>query len=240
MILEPRDNLVLAEDFFKIKDYPAAANALRRECELLIKKNLPIELRLAVDPETGITHEDTKLESLYTKFISFLKDNKIDASFIKEFRFFQRNIFNALSHNDIIVPHYRKEVSAAIDFVKELRKIIVREILPVQPAISSIFCVDVRHYLTCQTQHYEITCLDSVYALKYGSKNVILTNPKCNVYHQEANQTWYFCDDKTNKLERILKDIWWWCKYPGPFDIEVAYSWIRTNKGVKLSELINI
>lgn len=238
LLVTETDNVKLAEQYFFKKDYPASANTLRRECEILLKRILPDEMRFSADPNTGITFEIIQLETLYGNLVKFLEANHIDASFIKEFRFFQKNIFNPLSHGDITVPYYRQEISAAIDFVIKLRKIKVKKIISVSPDSYGILCLDTKHNLTWQTQHYEISCLDNVYAIQYDTNPVVLTNPRCNLYHHETATHWYYFDYRDLDLKSIFKTVCRLCKYPKDTDINLMFQWISNKDGVKLNDLM--
>lgn len=238
LLITETDNIKLAEQYFFKKDYPAAANALRRECEELLKRILPDEMRFSADPNTGVTFEIIQLETLYGNLVKFLEANQIDASFIKEFKFFQKNIFNPLSHGDITVPHYRQEISAAIDFVKNLRKIKVKKIISVSPESYGILCLDTKHNLTWQTQHYEISCLDNVYAIQFDTNPVVLTNPRCNLFHHETTTHWYYFDHQDLDLKSIFKTVWRLCKYPNEADLRLMFQWISNKDGVKLNDLM--
>ena len=238
LIIAGNDNLDLAEKYFLKKDYPGAANALRRECEAILKKCLPDEMRFSSDPNTGISFEITQLEVLYNNLVKFLETNGIDATFIKDFRFFQKNIFNPLSHSDIIVPHYRQEISSAIDFVKQLRKLKVKKIVNVSPESYGILCLDTKHNETWQTQHYEISCLENVYVIQFDTNLPVITNPRCNLYHHETTMSWYYFDHDDLDLKNIFKTICRMCKYPADTYPDLIFDWISNQEGVKLRDLM--
>jgi len=238
LIIYGSDNVLLAEQYFLKKDYPAAANALRRECEVILKKCLPDEMRFSADPDTGLTFEIIQLETLYGNLVKFLESNGVDATFIKKFRFFQKNIFNPLSHSDITVPHYRQEVSAAVDFIKELRKLRVKRIVSVSPESYGILCLDTRHNETWQAQHYEISCLDNVYSIQFDSTPTVITNPRCNLYHYETTMHWYFFDHNNLDLKNVFKTVCRLCKYPKDTNANLMFEWISNQDGIKLKDLM--
>ncbi|MFT3676577.1 MAG: hypothetical protein QM781_11810 [Chitinophagaceae bacterium] len=237
LIISDSDNIKLAGKYFLKKDYPAAANALRRECENVIKKCLPDELRFSSDAATGQTFEIIQLETLYSNLIKFLEANNINAEFIKKFRFFQKNIFNPLSHSDITVPHYRQEISAALDFAKELRKLKVKKIVSVFPESYGVLSLDTRHNLTWQTQHYEISCLDNLYAIQFDNNPSVITNPRCNLYHLETSTNWYYFDHNDLNLRNVFKSVCRMCKYPKDVNPDLMYEWISNEDGEKLLDL---
>jgi hypothetical protein len=91
VIIQSKDYLTLAKEYFKAYDYPACANYLRKVCERSIKEFLPENLKYNI----------TDLETLFNNLISYLDKVGLDKTPFLNFKSYQKMIFNALSHDDL-------------------------------------------------------------------------------------------------------------------------------------------
>jgi len=112
---------------YEKKDYPAAANYLRKKCESEIKRILPKNMQLK-EKEYEIVEID-QLGELYDKFKKYCQINSIQIPAFNQFETYTKIIFNSLSHDDLVANHYKKEIEAGISLVAEFNKFKTKEIL---------------------------------------------------------------------------------------------------------------
>jgi energy-coupling factor transporter ATP-binding protein EcfA2 len=127
IISSSSDYLIKAKEYFNSFDYPAAGNYLRKECEKLIKKLLPINYRITQSKDFG-TNDDLPLETLFNQLIKFYDDcnTPIPIELDEAFRTLKKTILNPLSHDDLKNPLYRVELEqmfTVVDKLKTLDKI---------------------------------------------------------------------------------------------------------------------
>lgn len=238
LLFKGKTNLEKAEEYFLKKDYPAAANSLRRGCEEVIKRILPIEYQYESDLDTGISIPLKKTETLYNNLITFLKTLKCNTKFLEEFRFFQKNIFNPLSHSDIITPHYRMEISKAIDFIRELQKIKCVVLVSASGDSYGTLKLDIPNAKTGKLNHYEFFCLDSVYAIKIGDDPVKISDSRCHVYHKEENQKYYHTEAKSQTVFGCIEQIQFYLGYEKPYTLD-TYKELKFRNGRSLNEKLS-
>lgn len=121
VIINTQSNLEKAETYFKAKDYTAAGNYLRKECEDLVGKILP---------ETYKVNEDGSiiqgLENLLNKLEKLFNDCNIDKpqELLDSVRIYRSALLNPSSHNDLKSSIFRKEVKDAFEIVTNLKKLV--------------------------------------------------------------------------------------------------------------------
>lgn len=125
---EGKEPLAKAKEYFLNCDYPAAGNALRKECERFLKHYLPNTRRIAKDGS-----EVDTLEKLLIQLELFFDDCdlSLDTDLVDQIRYFRRAVLNPASHDDIRHSLYRREIEEMFSLVEKLKKLpgIVREIV---------------------------------------------------------------------------------------------------------------
>lgn len=124
VIYSSLDYLQKANFYFQKHDYPTCANHLRKALEKRIKQLLPPNVFYIEkeDPKTGLK-ELKKLNTLggyIDRFISYNRENGIDASELVDLKNLKDWYFNPFSHDNIGTPIYRREVEIAKGLVERL------------------------------------------------------------------------------------------------------------------------
>ncbi len=122
-ILKPTQNNVERARFYAdtFQDYPAAGNYLRKECERLLKINLPPQYRIGNDASVL-----TELGDLINQFKKLYEDCGIDINeqeIGRSLNVFKRAILNPTSHDDLKSPLYRQEIEKVFDLVDKLQNL---------------------------------------------------------------------------------------------------------------------
>lgn len=120
-ILLPSEGLLeKAEAHFKAKDYPAAGNYLRKECENIIWNLLPETYRVDVNGSQlqGLEILIQQLEKLYEDSL-----HPFPQQLISSLKIYRKIILNPTSHSDLESPLFRREINDAFRLVKELKTI---------------------------------------------------------------------------------------------------------------------
>lgn len=111
-----------AEAHYEKKDFPAAANYLRKTCEAELKRILPKSLTCKFNFNTDEI-EIYSLDNMIDNFFGFLKEYELDIIPFKHFKTYKKIMLNPFSHDNPESPHYRREIQDGIILVKELQKI---------------------------------------------------------------------------------------------------------------------
>lgn len=170
-----------AQRHFKAKDYPAAANYLRKSCEAELKRILPRNKILESNNNTGTVNEISKLETLIKNFFEYAAKNSLDCSSFSEFKTMKKIIFNPLSHDDLKAPHYRSEIQACIDLVKCLQQIKIKEIITAEDSAQKPMKLGVKDTVSGTIHNYEITVLENLRILQQNADPVKLSSVECHV-----------------------------------------------------------
>ena len=114
LILTPSLNYYQkAEIYFRknkeSKDYPAAANYLRKECEQQLKRILYGKYLLK-NGEKGSTLLKEEIEELRQSFEKLLSDLALDATPYNDFSSIVKATLNPLSHDNLQKPIYKREI----------------------------------------------------------------------------------------------------------------------------------
>ncbi len=118
VVLPYDGNLAKAVALFKTKDYPAAGNYLRKECEALIKAYLPDTFK--VDNKGKLLDE---LEPLMQKLEELFQESGIEKpqDLFDAVKIYRKALLNPTSHSDIKSPLFRKEIEEAFMIVDKLK-----------------------------------------------------------------------------------------------------------------------
>jgi energy-coupling factor transporter ATP-binding protein EcfA2 len=113
-----------AEIYFKknkeYKDYPAAANYLRKECEQQLKRIL-FGNYLLKNGDKGTTQLREELDELKQSFEKLLDDLGFTTNMFDGFANIIKSTLNPLSHDNLQKPIYKKELEEAFELVKNLK-----------------------------------------------------------------------------------------------------------------------
>jgi energy-coupling factor transporter ATP-binding protein EcfA2 len=117
-VIIPYDgNLAKAKALFRSKDYPAAGNYLRKECEAIIKKYLPDTFKIDANgsPIDELEPLMKKLEELFELSGVPKPQELLDA-----IRIYRKALLNPTSHSDIKSALFKKEIDEAFEIVNKL------------------------------------------------------------------------------------------------------------------------
>lgn len=120
VVIPYEGNWAKAKALFKSKDYPAAGNYLRKECEALIKTLLPHTYMLTND---GSLIDD--LEGLLNQLDKFYDECNIakPTELTDSIKIYRKALLNPSSHNDSKSPLFKKEIQEALTIVDKLSTI---------------------------------------------------------------------------------------------------------------------
>lgn len=104
------------------KDYPAAANYLRKECEQQLKRILygKYLLKEGVKGQTLLCEE---LNNLRLRFEKLLNDLGFTTTIFNEFSNIAKATLNPLSHDNLQKPIYKRELEDAFKLIDNLRSV---------------------------------------------------------------------------------------------------------------------
>ena len=111
-----KGNLELAKAYFEQFDYPAAGNALRKECEKILKNYME---RIYLLNNNGNL---LALGDLLLKLTEYFEDagQTIPRDVLSQIIFFKNALFNPASHYDLRSSFYRREIEKAFEAIKKL------------------------------------------------------------------------------------------------------------------------
>ena len=120
VIIPYENNLARANAHFKSKDYPAAGNYLRKECEAIIKKYLPDTLKIDDNGKTIDELEPLmkKLEELFE-----ISDLSKPQELLDAIKIYRKALLNPTSHSDIKSSLFKKEIDEAFEIVNKLNSL---------------------------------------------------------------------------------------------------------------------
>lgn len=114
-----KGNIKLARVYFEQFDYPAAGNALRKECERILKNYM--ERGYLLNNNGNLL----QLGELLLKLTEYFEDagQTIPRDLLSQIIFFKNALLNPASHHDLRSDFYRKEIEKAFDAVDRLEKL---------------------------------------------------------------------------------------------------------------------
>lgn len=124
VIKQTESNLEKAEVYFKAKDYPAAGNCIRKECEAILKGLLVDTYKC--DNEGNPIKE---LEALINRVKEQFSDLNIPypAELIDSLKIFRKSFLNPSSHDDKGSPLFKREIEDAMEITRQLGQIPIPE-----------------------------------------------------------------------------------------------------------------
>ena len=182
VIIDPGlDYFEKAKAYFKAKDFPAAANYLRKACESELRRILPAHMTLLVDHNTEEVRKITKLAILVDNFFTYLNMNGLDQAPFQHFKTYKKIILNPLSHDDLETPHYKNEIQDGINLVENLKKIKSKVILKAKDSAEKPWKLGMRDTATTEMHNYEIQVLENLHLLQQDDSPIQLSSISCEV-----------------------------------------------------------
>lgn len=160
--------LDLAHKYFKLFDYPACANYLRKEAERVLKYLLPENLTIYTGDEGC---KVLQLDNLISNFEKYYRDLGGDITPFKKLKEHKDLLLNPLSHDNIHSPIYKNELLNVIALLTNLNKLKVKTLGMTDPDDSNLFHLretanngDVWEYVFTLKENWRaIKCLDNVW-----------------------------------------------------------------------------
>lgn len=232
VIIDPSlPNFERAKLYYAKKDYPAAANYLRKACESEIKRILPQNLLLSEKKETGEVFEIQKLETLFNNFEKYAQANNLDLTPFSQFDTYKKIVYNSLSHDDLMAAHYKKEIEDGFKLVESFQNIKSKLILvTVNPSLNVSLWKngDASKALF----HYNIKLLENLFYLQQGKSNPVFSNSLCELSTPTP-------ENKKITFNDALKTILTEQGYSLPDDLQTLCRNISINSHKKLSTIMN-
>lgn len=121
IILQSENHYSKAQIYFKIGDYPASLNYLRKELESLIKERLPEESTRSYE---GKPHQLVHLwELLVERYERNNQSNLITEKIKSELKITRFSLLNPQSHDNLSAPVYKYELLRAFELIKDIQAI---------------------------------------------------------------------------------------------------------------------
>jgi hypothetical protein len=186
--------------YIKTFDFPAAANALRKDCEYLLNRLYPDNFKSTVG-ENGTIEELTlyglicKLPKFYEYFDIPIKESNLDT--------YRERLLNPFSHDDLKTPLYRQELLLALNEVEELHKYKIAQIFSDEMIGKDSFHIEILNQLG-EIEEANFIFLDRFYVIRVND-NYYYSNSRVKVINCSLNKTWH--NDKEGKFRRLAKDL---------------------------------
>lgn len=212
VIKQTESNLEKAEVYFKAKDYPAAGNCIRKECEAILKRLLVDTYKC--DNEGNPIKE---LEHLLNRVREQFTDLNIPYpdELINSLKIFRKSFLNPSSHDDKGSPLFKREIEDAMEITQQLGQISIPErVLIVEKGQKFTYTNSQNNY------EAEIELCDSIFYITHNGSSSY-SNYKFKVNHwnwkgvdysdnkgmeMEQNKRVDFCN-KERKLSEIFDAI---------------------------------
>ncbi|MBD3723701.1 MAG: AAA family ATPase [Flavobacteriaceae bacterium] len=242
-ILKPQ--ILSSEDFlsrsyyqYKLKDYPASVNYLRKELEKVLTDNLPSKVK------KGDSGEDKNtLDGVITSGINYLEKLNLDPLPLKKCQQYLQILLNPLSHNENDIDAYETDIKRIRIIIEELKPFLqelkskTKEILP---RLSKVNLSLIENDGTTK-QVYTLELQEELYIVEENTGVCKLSG--CKIHSLESrtylggtldekddykNERW-----KNNSLEELYKAI---CTYKTIEPNENFLEQFETIEGKKISE----
>lgn len=224
IIFDRGDYLEMARNHYGRKDYPAAANYLRKSCEKELKRILPENELLKTDTDKLEVSNIDMLGALITKFKEFIEKNNLDATPFLHFTTYSKIVLNPFSHDDLKMPHYRTEIESGIRLVEDLQRILCKD------SGEASLTLAMPHADTNEVDHYDIELMENLRIIKQGASPIILSASECVVH-------WNAKDIPCKRIQKAFKQILHYKGYPKD-DFNILYQSIDVSEGRKLIDLM--
>lgn len=179
-VVKPYDGyLEKAKAHFKAKDYPAAGNYLRKECESLIKSYLPNTFKI---DSNGASIDE--LEPLMQKLEELFELSGIEKpqELIDSIKIYRKALLNPTSHSDIKSSLFRKEINDAFEIVDKLA------VLPEIERTLVFSKGDIFRYENFGNQYnMQLELADNIFLCKYsGTKSLSKFRVKIRTWNRNG------------------------------------------------------
>ena len=221
------DYLQCAKSYFSIKDYPAAANYLRKACEAELKRILPENKRFHYDQSNGETRIINNLNTLITNFENYIRKNGLNYTPFLHFKTYRKVIFNPLSHDDLDAPHYKREISDCIKLVEELKNIQIKHTILTGKPLK----LDVKDKKTGNMHHYAVELSENLQIIQQGANPAVLSPVDCILIKGSSKKSYPTLD---KAFDQILVDR----NYPATTDYTDFFKNISVDSCKKLIEFM--
>ncbi|MBX3006831.1 MAG: AAA family ATPase [Melioribacteraceae bacterium] len=220
-----------AKGYFNKKDYPAAANYLRKACERELRRILPQNQKLKANYQTGEIGKIQKLDELIRNFENYLSSNNINPNSFVHFITYKKIVFNPLSHDDIETPHYRKEIEDGIKLVENLIKIKTKVIVSVKDSSVKLLKMGCKDNVTSRMHIYQIILKENLQIIQEDTKPIRLSNVTCTIIENGIEQHF-------DSIYSAFYQIWVERNYCAPVYLMDFYKNIKVSNKKKLLDLM--
>lgn len=123
IIYPEKSNIKKARSYFDAYDFPACANALRKECENTLKEKLPA-MYIVTDSAKGLI-KPPNLETLIDNLKLYYENLGLEApeQLIDALQLYKSILFNPMSHSNIESPIYKNDLENAFKVIEDLKNI---------------------------------------------------------------------------------------------------------------------
>lgn len=219
-IPEQNNYLDLAKKYLKEFDYPASANYLRKETERVFKYLLPKNLSVFFKEDKGMV--TAQLDNLISNFLKYFSELNGNIEPFRKLKEHKDLLLNPLSHDNLELPIYRKELEHIIEILENLNRLKVFTISlkddPNQEAFE-LYETDVNG----DKWVIDFFLKENFMAIRDLDGTWLLSNPLCN---------FTFRLNKSQILQKEPIRI-------NPIKLFNGYSNIRFNLGIKTNNMDN-
>ena len=138
VVMESGNHVAQAIRHYKAKDFPASANYLRKEIELLLKNILPKRFQKNIEGK-----DEFLLGSLLPKAEEYFKERGFDLAILNEILIYKEILLNPLSHDNVESIIYRNELLNVFKIVERLKEIRNDVIVPVNANLYFTVTTDI-------------------------------------------------------------------------------------------------
>ena len=198
----------LAYNHFKNHDYPSAANYLRKHCQKVLTDYLPEYYWKLIKEEKSKFQKP--LDSIINSGILFWESFGIDNQKYKKLRKYVSILLNPLSHADVGVERYKKEIQDVITLLTEidnLHKTNIWKVILSGGEFLEIRLIDSSSNLNCfkyelNTSFYELMTDSDRYLSTFNSRmiNYKLSDINNNILNEGD------FDGKSNEMKKNYDD----------------------------------
>ncbi|QZE15251.1 hypothetical protein K4L44_05300 [Halosquirtibacter laminarini] len=181
-LLDSKSNLSLAQKYFKLFDYPACSNYLRKEVEVILKKILPDNKINIVRDTNGEGTRTLQLDTLIRNFEEWYSDLGFSLEPFKNLKEYKDLLLNPLSHDNMESPIYRKELENIFEILKKLSKIQKKTIGTITDEVDSTNIFELKEE-DQNGDHYSYTfkLIENFYIVTGPDNTKKLNNPLIQV-----------------------------------------------------------
>jgi hypothetical protein len=207
-VLDYYNEFSMAYNHYKNHDYPSAANYLRKHCEKVLTDYLPEYYWKLIKEEKS--NFKSPLDSIINSGILFWESFGIDNQKYKKLRKYVSILLNPLSHADVGVERYKKEIQDVITLLTEienLHKTNIWKVILSGGDFLEIRLVDSSSNLNCftyelNTSFYELMNDTGKHLSTFKSRMIhYKLYDKSNIILKEGD-----FDGKSNEMEKNYDD----------------------------------